>query len=296
MELTTMDTDKISNLLERIAIALESQTQPKSALGFHDAEGMGNKRFIFVKNEKGHLWYYLKEGSEEQHPIPERCLTGRFTWVEKKVIEKVKRNGEIEIRKKLLVTVEADQTYVLWVGLETNFSKRVLLSLLKLKNSELARPLSLVAIPFNTSDNEPLVLCDLFRPDGTKIELTEQDREFVDCNCLLAMVQERFKQIGNVATAEESPKQIGETEPGDLRISATLPPSPPPVEAIDLGLVMGQIGQEMKRLNWGAEQGKAFLKAHYNGKISRQQLTDKELVDFRDRLRAISSQQLEPIF
>lgn len=303
MELTTVD-DKISALLERIAIALESQYQPKPSLGFHDAQGLGSKRFIFIKNNGGLPWYYLKEGSEEQHWISEKCLTGRVVEVAIKNNEKVNtRTGEIKVDRKLLVTVESDLKYVLWVGLQTHFATRVLLSLSKLNDAELSRPVTLIAEPFTTGNGEAIVLCDLYR-DGAKIELSEEERNGANHVGLVSRLQERFNALGYTQsqTPAEEPhqNQVGGTRTvaQNLRISATLPPSPPVQPSpppIDASMVLHEIGEEMKKLNWGAEQGKVFLKEHY-GKQSRSQLTDAELVDFRDRLHAIAYQQLEPAF
>ena len=286
--------DKISALLERIAIALESQYQPKPSLGFHDAQGLGSKRFIFVKNNGGLPWYYLKEGSEEQHWISEKCLTGRVVEVAIKNCQKVNtRTGEIKVDRKLLVTVESDLKYVLWTGLQTHFATRVLLSLSKLNDAELSRPVTLVAEPFTTGNGESIVLCDLYRADGAKIELTEEERNKANHVGLVSRLQERFKALGYAQSIPTEENSVSATIPAqNLRISADLPPSPP---SIDASMVLHEIGMEMKKLGWGAEQGKAFLKEHY-GKQSRSQLTDAELVDFRDRLHAIAYQQLEPAF
>ncbi|MGI0489914.1 hypothetical protein ACN4EK_31240 [Pantanalinema rosaneae CENA516] len=64
------------------------------------------------------------------------------------------------------------------------------------------------------------------------------------------------------------------------------PNTPAPSDApIDLAPLFLQIEQEMERIHWTKEQGRDHLKRTY-GKRSRQQLTDEELLDFLNYLKA----------
>lgn len=62
--------------------------------------------------------------------------------------------------------------------------------------------------------------------------------------------------------------------------------TPTPTDTpIDLAPLFLQIEQEMERIHWTKEQGRDHLKQTY-GKRSRQQLTDEELLDFLNYLKA----------
>lgn len=78
----------------------------------------------------------------------------------------------------------------------------------------------------------------------------------------------------------KSPRSKSSKAAADLPKSITSSDAP-----IDLAPLFLQIEQEMERIHWTKEQGRDHLKRTY-GKRSRQQLTDEELLDFLNYLKA----------
>ncbi|MBL1175661.1 hypothetical protein [Pantanalinema sp. GBBB05] len=78
----------------------------------------------------------------------------------------------------------------------------------------------------------------------------------------------------------KSPRSKSSKAAADLPKAMTSPDAP-----IDLAPLFLQIEQEMERIHWTKEQGRDHLKRTY-GKRSRQQLTDEELLDFLNYLKA----------
>jgi hypothetical protein len=56
-------------------------------------------------------------------------------------------------------------------------------------------------------------------------------------------------------------------------------------EVLNYWDVIDQIDKEIERIGWTTEKAKAYVKATY-GKHSRHQLTDKQLLEFWDWLKA----------
>ena len=82
------------------------------------------------------------------------------------------------------------------------------------------------------------------------------------------------------------PQAKHSTQPGSAS-RATVPEDEmnPPV---DLSDAIAKTSVELKRLKWSNEQGREYLKTTYN-KLSRQRLTDEELLDFLHYLEALPS-------
>jgi hypothetical protein len=71
-------------------------------------------------------------------------------------------------------------------------------------------------------------------------------------------------------------KRTPSAERGGTKATKASAPAP----LIDLADVIAQTSVELKRLGWTEAQGRQHLQKHYNGKRSRQQLQDDELLDF----------------
>lgn len=85
-------------------------------------------------------------------------------------------------------------------------------------------------------------------------------------------------------TKSERPSKSGRSKTS--KAAANPPQATAPTDApIDLAPLFLQIEQEMERIHWTKEQGRDHLKQTY-GKRSRQQLTDEELLDFLNYLKA----------
>jgi hypothetical protein len=90
----------------------------------------------------------------------------------------------------------------------------------------------------------------------------------------------------NRAKAQSRSSPPGFTPPPSSQPKLQDPPSAIPV---DLSEIIAQTDVELKRLGWNSAQGRRYLEQTYH-KRSRQHLTDAELVEFLDYLKAQPSQ------
>jgi hypothetical protein len=102
-------------------------------LGFHEPL---SRLYVFVKNEANHLWYWLDDGRKNY--IPHTALTGTIRSLEVK--ESQTSHGD---RMKLDVEVVADRRYILRSGVESAFSRGMLMLIGALSDDQLKRDITL---------------------------------------------------------------------------------------------------------------------------------------------------------
>lgn len=112
-------------------------------LGFHPPL---TRLYIFVKNEGNCLWYSLDDGRKVY--IQETALTGVIKSLEVK--EASTSHGD---RMKLDVEVVADRRYVLRSGVESAFSRGMLMLIAALSDEQLKRPITLELKPGDEKGN-----------------------------------------------------------------------------------------------------------------------------------------------
>lgn len=102
-------------------------------LGFHAPL---TRLYVFVKNEGNSVWYYLHDGRKVY--VQESALTGTIRSLQVKEAET--SHGE---RLKADFEVVADRCYVLRSGVESAFTKGMLMIINALSNEQLAKPITL---------------------------------------------------------------------------------------------------------------------------------------------------------
>ncbi len=102
-------------------------------LGFHQPL---SRLYVFIKNEGNALWYYLDDAKKIY--IQESALSGVIRSLEVK--EANTSHGD---RMKLDVEVVADRRYVLRSGVESAFSRGMLMLIAALSDEQLKRPVTL---------------------------------------------------------------------------------------------------------------------------------------------------------
>lgn len=152
------------------------------------------------------------------------------------------------------------------------------------KNTDFSSPTSSMTVglepdaDFNTE----------FNIDNTEFYLSNSDEDESNDYPLSDPEQEDPLQTNFTSTASPKPSRPKRnskvnsvnSEPKLVETFALYPEEP-----IDNSDVIAQIDVEMRRLGWGRDQGRKHLKETY-GKLSRQQLTDAELLDFLHYLEA----------
>jgi hypothetical protein len=112
-------------------------------LGFHQPL---SRLYVFVKNEGNCLWYYLDDGRKIY--IAETALTGVLRGLEMK--EASTSHGD---RMKLDIELVADRRYVLRSGIDSAFSRGMLMTIAALSDEQLKRPITLELKPGDEKGN-----------------------------------------------------------------------------------------------------------------------------------------------
>lgn len=102
-------------------------------LGFHPPL---TRLYVFVKNEGNALWYYLDDGQKRY--IQDTALTGMLKRLE---VKEVQTNFKTELKADFEIV--ADRRYVLRSGVDTAFTKGMLLTIAALSDAQLKRPITL---------------------------------------------------------------------------------------------------------------------------------------------------------
>ena len=140
----THNMNTVSDLLERIAIALEARNQPALQEGFFD---YGKKVFANIVQGNGDGWYTLTDGvATTLKPVVRgRVAALRFPTVER-------RNQEVR-KFHLLLSVD-DEVVTFESGYSCFFSKSVLAALAATPPEVLTAPIQIASYPkrLNTGD------------------------------------------------------------------------------------------------------------------------------------------------
>jgi hypothetical protein len=128
-------------LLKQLVAAIN-----KPKLGLHFEAGSCK---IYCNRHNGSLWYTLNNG--EPQAVAQSALTGYLRELRFENAER--RNKETS---KLLTTIQADRTYILESGADTNFSKCLLTAVASLTPEQLYLPLTFQPQPGN---DESVLFC-----------------------------------------------------------------------------------------------------------------------------------------
>lgn len=118
----------------------------KPKLGLHNEAGNCK---IYCNRHNGSLWYILSNG--EPQAVAQSALTG---YLKELKFEKCERRGK-EVHK-LLAIVQADRTYILESGHDTQFAKCLLAAIASLSPQQLYSPVTLQP---QAGDDESVLFC-----------------------------------------------------------------------------------------------------------------------------------------
>jgi hypothetical protein len=129
--------------ITRIYQSALKRRKKQMKLGFHSPL---TKLYIFVKNEGNCLWYWLNDGRKIY--IQESALTGVIKSLEVK--EASTTHGD---RLKLDIELVADRRYVLRSGIDSAFSRGMLMLIAALPDEKLKKPITLEVKPGDETGN-----------------------------------------------------------------------------------------------------------------------------------------------
>ena len=173
---------EMTELLERIAKALEKTAQPTTSEGFYS---YGQKVYCNITKGNGDGWYTLQDGNAStQKPIFRGRVVGlRFPTVE--------RRGKDVVKFHLFVRANGETT-TFESGRDCFFSKSILAAFASASPEVLARPIQIATYikALNTGDNTLMV--SLRDSTGNKLacEWTNED----DWEAITAMAAANLKQ------------------------------------------------------------------------------------------------------
>ena len=125
-------------LLKQLVAAIN-----KPKLGLHSDAGSCK---IYCNRQHGGLWYTLS--NSEPSAVPQTALTGYLKELRFENTERRKKET-----CKLLITIQADRTYILESGYDTHFSKCILAAIATLTPQQLYSPITLQPQPGTTDEN-----------------------------------------------------------------------------------------------------------------------------------------------
>jgi hypothetical protein len=152
-------------------------------LGFHPPL---TRLYVFVKNEGNALWYYLDDGQKRY--IQDTALTGTLKHLE---VKEVQTNFKTELKADFEIV--ADRRYVLRSGIDTAFTKGMLMTIAALEDAQLKQPITLELKPGEEKGN---VLMSARNPE-TFEPIRTGSWENVDWNKLMNQALTRLR--GEVA-------------------------------------------------------------------------------------------------
>jgi hypothetical protein len=124
-------------LLKQLVAAIN-----KPKLGLHSEAGNCK---IYCNRQHGGLWYTL---NGEPNDVPQTALTGYLKELRFENTERRKKET-----CKLLITMQADRTYILESGYDTHFSKSLLSAIATLRPEQLYAPVTLQPQPGTTDES-----------------------------------------------------------------------------------------------------------------------------------------------
>jgi hypothetical protein len=203
-------------------------------------------------------WYRFNVDTQQKIPVVQRGLCGRI-----QELRLTNKEYKGKTNFKLDIVIQADEQYIVRTGVETYFAKTFLLAIAQF---DVSKPLILAVVP----GEENTVFARIYDAN-TKQRIKADWNKDADWAGIIASIQARLNQ--NQSTS------------GDQVMPSAKPAGIAPSEC-DRDLLMQEISSIMKRKDINVEQGKEMLNKWYR-KASRQTLTDKELIDFRNQLALV---------
>jgi hypothetical protein len=213
--------------------------------------------YLYVRaseDKSSACWYKYNMDTQQQIAVQERAVTG---YIQEVRLTTKEYKGKENI--KLDVLISADEIYVIRTGIETNFAKTFLLAIAEVQ--DLTKPLIVSCQP----GQENVVFCRVYDAE-TKARIKA---EWKDANWaqIITDTQSRLGNKSATAVVANQPSWENQT-------------------TIDRGMVFQEIDSLIRRKNISTEDARAYA-IQWTGRQSRSQMSDSQLIDFRDRLSRI---------
>jgi hypothetical protein len=219
-------------------------------MGFVKAPGSYWDKILFVNNCQGYPWSW-----PENQPCKESAIEGTPKGL---MVREAEYKGEVVEKLHFLLADEDGTTYCLRVGLDTVFSRGLLLGLKVALADKADRPI--IVVPQVSEREEKVIFCNLYAA-GQKV------RYEWDCNidCLSLALSLAVKYFPDIPFQKD--------KEGDSGIK------PSSTGEVSLADLKAKNDADLKRLGIPQPEAVNLLLTRY-GKKSRLLLSDSELLDF----------------
>ncbi|NCQ83188.1 MAG: hypothetical protein GPJ00_01090 [Microcystis aeruginosa W13-18] len=258
-------------------------------MGFTKPPGQLYDKLLFINNCQGYPWSW-----PDNIPCQEAALEGKPIGL---MVRTSEYKGDVS-EKLLFLLKDENFTYCIRCGLETNFSRGLLLGLQAClaeqsddSGAGTANRLIIVAPKLSERDQK-VIFCNLWA-DNQRVKV-EWNKEISLYSLARSLAEKYFPNIpfekGNEADVSSSVSEMNAVEDDSgssifSRIRKKLDERSAKVEAdndsgeVDFQSLLVQNNSDLKALGIDTEKARQMLVSRY-GKKSRSLLTDKELIDF----------------
>ncbi len=259
-----MTTDPaLLNLLERIARSLEAKNGSAPVLGLTDRPALQHL-YVGQKGDNS-CWYRWKD--EKAHPITANALAGYLVDLK---TEATTYEGKTELKLRIYMKC-GSVGYCIQAGLDTVFSRGVLLALAQLTAVDLLNP---IMITVRASDQKQTVVFGNVLIDGQSVK-SEWD-ENVSCLNLFHSIAQKF----NLSLTEEQPNI----------------PVPQPQSRKALETDLFQIFNSLQRQGVSQDDIKVCARSLFPHFTTTKEMKDDELEKLTAHLQAWSESFAKPHF
>lgn len=316
-------------LMQRLVLAFETMAGLRQVptetegtkLGFAPLPEPKQYRTIYANRDADILWYMLgdvnqRTGKRTKIPLTEderQSFIGRLTNIEIVEVTRKDDQNQAQATLKAYIVLDADEPTKIETSPHTIFFHNFVAIASNLAPEQLANPIQIVPDPEGTT-RDTVMWCRIFDPIAQtyvrkadwargKSEVNWHDR----INALISQVRQANDSVqadgimGNpkryskdAEEAEEATEPEEATDGGAEETSVEQTNTPAANASIDNSDLITNIGLEIDRLGWSKRQGSRYLSDTY-GKKTRAELTDDELEEFLEHLKAQPDPVAEPV-
>jgi hypothetical protein len=233
-------------------------------MGFTKAPGSLWDKILFINNCQGYAWSW-----PENKPCTEQAIEGVPRGL---VIRESDYKGEVSEKLHFLLTDDDGTVYCLRSGIDTLFSRGLLLGLQVSLAEKIDRPI--IVAPRVSDRDEKVIFCNLYA-GGQKVRY-EWDRD-IDCHDLALELAAKYFPDIPFRKDEPSPPTGGAN---------------PATGEVNFKDLIAKNNADLKRLQLPQAEAVNICFSRY-GKKSRQLLSDAELIDFVNHVDSLVKKAID---
>jgi hypothetical protein len=268
----------VEQILEQILAEVKAGNA-KIPLGFGHPP---KPRYIYAnRSNPPHLWYMWSSNDNAPIQIEHDALTGTIVKLE---IEDKDFRGKLD--PKVNLTIQADRTYIIQSGLETEFTKGLLQAL------DMADLSGVTTIAVEAGGTDTVLFCRVYNSEGRSYYNPEWKEARCDTDTLRQLADRIQAKLGHPpSTPEAPPAATAKAKPvvGKPAVKAVEPAvveddeitgewSIEDAPEVDRDTLMTESSKLAKAMGWNGQRAKKFITEEFPGCESRDDLNDDQLL------------------